>query len=69
MWQRVFGGGEEEAGDSSRVGGHGRVELYVAEDLIRQRAEVRAAHTPRVVLAALLANYPELVSAILLQSK
>jgi hypothetical protein len=64
-WQRVFGDSEEEAGDRSGEGEHGRVELREEEDLVGQPAEVRATDTPRFILAALLANYPELLSAIL----
>jgi hypothetical protein len=64
-WQRVFGDSEEEAGDRSGEGEHGRVELREEEDLVGQPVEVRAAHTPRFILVALLANYPELLNAIL----
>jgi hypothetical protein len=64
-WLRVFGDSEEEAGDRSGKGEHGRVEVREEEDLVGQHAEVRAAHTPRFILAALLANYPELLIAIL----
>jgi hypothetical protein len=49
-------------------GEHGRAELREEEDLDGQLAEVRAARTPRFILAALLANYPELLSGTL-QSK
>eukprot|EP00873_Tetraselmis_striata_P041172 jgi/Tetstr1/461436/TSEL_006545.t1 len=34
-------------------------------DLVGQPADVRAAHTPRFILGALLANYPELLASIL----
>jgi hypothetical protein len=61
----VFGDSEEEAGDRCGEGGHGRVELREEDDLVGQPAEVRATHTPGLILAALLANYPELLSAIL----
>ena len=69
-WQRVFGGdGEEEAGDRSVDREHRRgEELREAGDLAGHPSDVRVAHTPRFILGALLANYPELLSAIL-QSK
>jgi hypothetical protein len=63
--QLGFGDIEEEAGDRSGEGEHGRVEVREEEDLVGQLAEVRASHTPRFILVALLANYPELLSAIL----
>jgi hypothetical protein len=61
----VFRDREGEAGDRSGEGDHGHVELREEEDLVGQPAEVRAAYTPRFILVALLANYPELLSAIL----
>jgi hypothetical protein len=64
----VFGDSEEEAGDRSGEGKLGRVELREEEDLVGHPYEARAAHTPWFILATLLANYPELLSAIL-QSK
>jgi predicted ATPase len=64
-WQRVFGDGEEEACDSSGEGGHGRVELREEEGHVGQHAKARAANTPRFTLAAVLANCPELLNAIL----
>jgi hypothetical protein len=64
-WQRVFGDSEEEAGDRSWEGEHGRVEPREEVDLVGQPAEFRAAHTPRFILVALLANYMELLNAIL----
>jgi hypothetical protein len=64
-WLRVFGDSEEEAGDRSGEGEHGRVELREEEDLVGQHAQARATHTPRFILAALPANYPELLNAIL----
>jgi hypothetical protein len=63
--QRVFGDSEEEAGDRSGKGEHGHVELRAEEDLVGQHAEVRAAHTPWCIMAALIVNYLELLSAIL----
>jgi hypothetical protein len=63
----MFGDNEEEAGERSGEGGHGCVE-FREEDFVGQTSEVRATHTSRFVLAALLANYPDLLSAIL-QSK
>jgi CRISPR/Cas system CSM-associated protein Csm2 small subunit len=64
-WQRVFGNCEEETGDSSGEGGHGRVELREDEDLVGQPHEVREAQTSRFILAVLLASNPELLSALL----
>jgi hypothetical protein len=46
----VFGDSEEEAGDRSGEGEHGRVELREEEDYVGQLAEVRAAHTPMFIL-------------------
>jgi hypothetical protein len=62
----VFGGdGEEEAGDRSGYKEQRRGEqLREAGDLAGHLSNVRAAHTPRFILAALLANYPKLLSAI-----
>jgi hypothetical protein len=65
--QRVFGGdGEEEAGDRSVDREHKRgKELREGRDLARHPSDVGAAHTPRFILGALLANYPQLLCAIL----
>jgi hypothetical protein len=61
----VSGNNKEEADDRSGEGEHGRVEIREEEDLVGQLVEVQAAHTPRFVLATLLENYPELLSAVL----
>jgi hypothetical protein len=65
-WQHVFGGdSEEEAGDRSGDREHRRGEqLGETWDPTGQPCDIRAAHIPRFILASMLANYPELFSAI-----
>jgi hypothetical protein len=55
-WQRGFDGdGEEEAGDRSGDREHTRgVQLREAGELVGQPNDVRATHTPRFILVALL---------------
>jgi hypothetical protein len=57
-WQRVFGDGEEEAdnhvGDSEHR--RGEQSREAPGDMAGQPSDVRASHTPRFILAALLAN-------------
>jgi hypothetical protein len=68
-WQRVFGEDGEEAGDRSVDREHKRgEELREARDMVGHPSDVGAAHTPRFILGALLANYRELLRAIF-QSK
>eukprot|EP00873_Tetraselmis_striata_P011878 jgi/Tetstr1/432142/TSEL_021599.t1 len=68
----ALSGGDEGAEQQQQHGGvdaHGAdgEEAYIVEeaDLVGQPTVVRAAHTPRFILGALLANYPELLASIL----
>eukprot|EP00873_Tetraselmis_striata_P026745 jgi/Tetstr1/447009/TSEL_034467.t1 len=66
-----FGGDEgseqqQQHGDVDAHGADGEEAGIVEEaDLVGQPADVRAAHTPRFILGALLANYTELLASIL----
>eukprot|EP00873_Tetraselmis_striata_P026643 jgi/Tetstr1/446907/TSEL_034365.t1 len=57
---------QQQQGDVDAHGADG-VEVGIVEeaDLVGQPADVLAAHTPRFILGALLANYPELLASIL----
>eukprot|EP00873_Tetraselmis_striata_P034189 jgi/Tetstr1/454453/TSEL_041353.t1 len=53
-------GAEQQHGDVDAHGADGEEAGIVEEaDLVGKPADVRAAHTPRFILGALLANYPE----------
>eukprot|EP00873_Tetraselmis_striata_P000432 jgi/Tetstr1/420696/TSEL_011781.t1 len=57
---------QQQQGDVDAHGADGEEVGIVEEaDLVGQPADVRAAHTPRFILGALLANYPELLASIL----
>eukprot|EP00873_Tetraselmis_striata_P032858 jgi/Tetstr1/453122/TSEL_040145.t1 len=57
---------QQQQGDVDAYGADGEEVGIVEEaDLVGQPADVRAAHTPRFILGALLANYPELLASIL----
>jgi hypothetical protein len=64
-WQHVFGGDGEEAGDRSGDREHRRGEqLHEAGDVAGHPSDVRAAHTSRFILVALLVKHPKFLSAI-----
>eukprot|EP00873_Tetraselmis_striata_P024501 jgi/Tetstr1/444765/TSEL_032613.t1 len=57
---------QQQQGDVDAHGAEGEEAGIVEEvDLVGQPTDVRAAHTPRFILGALLANYPELLAPIL----